>query len=147
MNWKKLAEALDNARHRVRLKRWDREHAWGRRAEDLAHRYLEREGFTVVSRNYRRRGGHGELDLVAWEGDVLVFVEVKARTSEQVNSAESAVDAHKREHLLLTASEYLRRARLPWEQARFDIVSVVAGDKPVIRHIRDAFQSRRLKPN
>ena len=147
MNWKRLAEVLDSARHRVRLRRWDREHAWGRRAEDLAHRYLERNGFVVVSRNYSRRGGGGELDLVAWEGETLVFVEVKARTGEQINSAESAVDAHKREHLLLTASEYLRRARIPWERARFDIVSVVAGDLPEIRHIRSAFQTRKTKPN
>jgi putative endonuclease len=137
-----LAEVLDNARHRVRLRRWDREHAWGRRAEDLAHRYLEREGLTVVSRNYARRGGRGELDLVAWEGDILVFVEVKARSTEQFHTAESAVDAEKRRHLVLTASEYLRRTRIPWEKARFDVVTVVAEGRPVIRHIRDAFRPR-----
>ncbi len=145
MNWRKLAEVLDSARHRVRLRRWDREHAWGRRAEDLAHRYLERNGFTVVSRNYARRGGGGELDLVAWEGEDLVFVEVKARSSEAFNSAESAVDNQKREHLLLTASEYLRRARIPWERARFDIITVVAGEKPVIKHLRDSIPRKRFR--
>ena len=143
MNWRRLAEVLDSARHHIRLRRWDREHALGRRAEDLAHRHLERNGFTVVSRNYARRGGRGELDLVAWDGDILVFVEVKARSTEEYHSAESAVDAGKREHLLLTASEYVRRSRVPWDRVRFDIVTVVAGERPVIRHIRDAFALRR----
>jgi len=125
------------------LRRWDREHAWGRRAEDLAHRYLEKSGFTVVSRNYARRGGRGELDLVAWDGDVIVFVEVKARSTEQYHSAESAVDRNKRDHLILTASEDVRRARIPWDRVRFDIVTVIAGDQPLLTHIRDAFATRR----
>jgi len=134
-----LAEILDNARHHVRLRRWEREHAWGRRAEDLAHRYLERHGMTIVARNYRRRAGGGELDLVAWDGPTIVFVEVKARSNELFRSAEANIGQEKQEHLILAASEYIRRAHLSWEQARFDIVTVVFEPRPVIRHIRDAF--------
>src|SRR5512138_3291483 len=137
MSWDRLAALLDNARHRIRLSRWDREQAWGRRAEDLAHRYLQGEGFKVVARNYRRRSGRGELDIVAWEGPALVFVEVKAR-GNGVIAPEVAVDRDKREHLILTAAEYLRRARVPWEAARFDVVSVVFEGKGSVRHIRDA---------
>jgi putative endonuclease len=125
------------------LKRWDREHAHGRRAEDLAHRFLEGRGFRVVSRNYRRQGGKGELDLVAWDGGTLVFIEVKARSSESFGTPESAVDAEKRRQLVLAAAEFARRARVALDQTRFDIVSVVLGRPPSIRHIRAAFGRRQ----
>lgn len=141
MSWQRLAALLDGTRHRIRLARWDREQAWGRRAEDLAHRYLQRQGFRIVARNYRRRSGGGELDLVTWDGPTLVFVEVKARGSSLI-APETAVDREKREHLVLTAAEYLRRARVPWEASRFDIVSVIFEGRPTIRHIRDAFTRR-----
>ena len=141
MSWQKLAAVLDITRHHIRLSRWDREQAWGRRAEDLAHRHLQRSGFRVVARNYRRRAGRGEIDIVSWDGPSLVFVEVKARGHGLV-PPELAVDREKREHIILTAAEYLRRVRMPWEAARFDIVSVVFEGKPVLRHIRDAFTRR-----
>jgi putative endonuclease len=141
MSWQKLAALLDDTRHRIRLSRWDREQAWGRRAEDITHRYLQQHGFKVVARNYRRRSGRGELDIVAWEGPALVFVEVKARGSNAF-APELAVDHDKREHLILTAAEYLRRARLTWDVARFDVVSVILEGKPSVRHIRDAFGRR-----
>jgi putative endonuclease len=138
VSWQRLAALLDETRHRIRLSRWEREQAWGRRAEDLVHRYLQRQGFRVVARNYRRRAGGGELDIVGWDGPTLVFVEVKARGNCLV-APEAAVDREKREHLVLTAAEYLRRARVPWEASRFDIVTVIFEGKPTIRHIRDAF--------
>ena len=141
MSWKKLAALLDSGRHRIRLRRWNREHAWGRRAEDLAHRHLEGKGYTVIARNYRRRAGGGELDIVAWDGPTLVFVEVKARGIGLV-PPEAAVDREKREHLLLTAAQELRRARVPWESARFDVVSIVFEDRPQVRHLVDAFGRR-----
>ena len=53
----------------------------GRMGEDLAHRYLRGRGCTVVARNYRPPSGHGEIDLVAWQGENLVFVEVKTGRS------------------------------------------------------------------
>jgi putative endonuclease len=139
MSWQKLAAVLDKTRHRVRLSRWDREQAWGRRAEDLAHRYLQQQGFRVIARNYRRRAGRGEIDIVAWDGPALVFIEVKGRGGVGIIPPERAVDGEKREHLLLTAAEFLRRARVPWEAARFDIVSVLLQGTPDIRHLRDVF--------
>jgi putative endonuclease len=141
MSWQKLAELLDGARHRIRLMRWDREQAWGRRAEDLAHRYLQRHGYKVVARNYRRRAGRGELDIVAWDGPSLVFVEVKARSNDLI-APELAVDREKQEHLLFTAAEFLRRARVPREAARFDVVSVIFDGRPTLRHMRDVFGRR-----
>ena len=62
----------------------------GGRGENLAYWYLRQAGYTVVARNWRARSGAGELDLVGWDGPTLVFVEVKARTSEATGPPESA---------------------------------------------------------
>src|SRR6266568_8811233 len=64
----------------------------GLRGEDLAHRYLRRNGFMVVARNWRPPQGGGEIDIVAWEGDWLVFVEVKTRAADSLNAPERAID-------------------------------------------------------
>jgi putative endonuclease len=111
----------------------------GRVGEDLAHRFLRRRGCTIVARNYHTRSGSGEIDLVAWQGPTLVFVEVKTRRSEEFGAPELAVDAEKRFHLRTAARDYARRAGVPWEQTRFDIVSVLL-EPPRMEWIRDAFQ-------
>ena len=64
----------------------------GRVGEDLAHRYLRAHGCTIVARNYRPRSGGGEIDLVAWHGGKLLFVEVKTRASEEFGTPDRAVD-------------------------------------------------------
>ena len=111
----------------------------GRIGEDMAHRFLRARGCTVVARNYRTLSGSGEIDLVAWDGGKLAFVEVKTRGSEEFGPPESAVDAEKRERLQRAARDYLRRADIPWRDARFDIVSIVLGKPPRIEWLRDAF--------
>lgn len=136
-----ILKALDWLRHRARLRQWDSGQAWGRRGEDLAHRYLRRHGFTVVDRNYRARTGSGELDLVAWDGPALVFIEVKSRASDEFGSPAQAVDSEKRRHLQRTAREYAHRAGVPWTTVRFDVVSVIFERRPRITHLRDAFRS------
>jgi len=112
----------------------------GRMGEDLAHRYLTRHGCRVVARNYRPRSGHGEIDLVVWEGATLVFVEVKSRASEDFGTPDSAVDQEKQEHLRRAARDYVRRTESTWEKTRFDIVSVVLVQPPRIVWLRDAFR-------
>ena len=95
----------------------------GSRGEEAAYFHLRKLGYVVVARNFRTPRCPGEIDLIAWDHDVLCFVEVKTRTSHDVKSAESAVDRHKRREIAQVAREYLRR--LPPEcQWRFDIVSV-----------------------
>jgi putative endonuclease len=114
----------------------------GRMGEDLAHRYLRRRGCTVVARNYRPRSGPGEIDLIAWHGQRLVFVEVKTRSSAEFGTPDRAVDADKRAALERAAHEYARRANVSWEKTRFDIVSVVL-ERPVrVDWMRDAFGHR-----
>jgi putative endonuclease len=112
----------------------------GRMGEDLAHRHLRRRGCTIVARNYRPRSGSGEIDLVAWHGETLVFVEVKTRISAEFGAPDRAVDADKRAHLRRAARDYARRAGVEWEKTRFDIVSIVLAKPPRIDWLRDAFR-------
>ena len=113
----------------------------GRAGEDLAHRYLRRRGCTIVARNYRPRSGMGEIDLVAWHGDTLAFVEVKTRASGEFGDPEAAVDAEKRTRLTRAARDYARRASIDWQHTRFDVVSIVLSSPPEIEWRRDAFGS------
>ena len=110
----------------------------GRIGEDLAHRYLRGRGCTVVARNYRPPAGHGEIDLVAWHREQLVFVEVKTRDTAEFGEPERAVDADKQLHLRRAARDYARRAGVEWQQVRFDVVSVVVSPRR-IEWRRDAF--------
>src|ERR1035441_4702910 len=128
-----LYHALD----RLRRRRYAEDH--GRIGEDMAHRYLRAHGCTVVARNYRTPSGDGELDLVVWDGATLAFVEVKARTGEEFGPPEGAVDAEKQQRVRTVARDYARRAEIPWEKTRFDIVSVVLGRTPQIEWLRGAF--------
>jgi putative endonuclease len=111
----------------------------GRLGEDLAHRHLRRYGCTVVARNYRVPSGKGEIDIVAWHGEKLVFVEVKTRASAEFGAPEVAVDLEKRGHVMRAARDYVRRADIPWERVRFDIVSIVLLPTPAIEWLQDAF--------
>jgi putative endonuclease len=111
----------------------------GRLGEDYAHRYLRGRGCTVVARNYRTRSGSGEIDIVAWDGATLAFVEVKTRATAEHGAPESAVDEGKQERLQLAARDYARRAGVAWEQTRFDILSIVLERPPRVEWLRDAF--------
>jgi putative endonuclease len=111
----------------------------GKVGEDLAYRQLRKLGYTVVARNYRPRVGRGEIDLIAWDGPQLVFVEVKARTREDFGSPESAVDSEKRRQIVRAAGDYLRRSGHPWACVRFDTVSVLLRDPPEVAVQKDVF--------
>ena len=122
------------------LRRLSRQEDHGRMGEDAAHRYLRRRGCTVVARNHRMRSGAGEIDLVAWHGRTLVFVEVKTRASEDYGAPESAVDARKRGNVRRASADYARRAGVDWDRTRFDIVSVVLAKPMRIEWMKDAFR-------
>ena len=128
-----LFRAADAVRHRLR----PADH--GRIGEDLAHRYLRRQGCTIVARRYRPPSGGGEIDLVAWQGETLVFVEVKARATAEYGTPDRAVDTEKERHLRRAGRDYARRAGVDWGRVRFDIVSVVLTDPPLIEWLPDAF--------
>ncbi len=113
--------------------------ALGHRGEDLAHRYLQRRGYTVVGRNYRATSGMAELDIIAWESGKLVFVEVKTRATADYGPPDRAISDEKRVRLFRGAREYARRAGVDWQNTRFDIVGVVLSDPPEFSHFHDVF--------
>jgi putative endonuclease len=95
----------------------------GRKGEESAYFYLRRLGYIVVARNFRSPHRRGEIDLIAWDKDILCFIEVKTRTSHNVKPAETAVNADKQRELNYMAREYLRHLP-PSCQWRFDVLSV-----------------------
>jgi putative endonuclease len=111
---------------------------WGeRQAEAL----LRRKGFRVLGRRVRV-GRRDEIDLLARDGDVLVFVEVKTRAREAYGRPASAVHAHKRRVLSRAAVRYIKTLGRRQVLFRFDVVEVVGapgGADPVLRHIANAF--------
>jgi putative endonuclease len=120
--------------------RWRLRRDLGRRGEDLAHGYLRRRKYVIVARNYRpSTGAPGEIDIIAREGDKLVFVEVKTRTNDAVAFPERAVDEDKRRYLIRTARDYARRANVDWNDVRFDVISISGIKRPSIQHMKDAF--------
>jgi len=96
----------------------------GRAGEDAAVQLLEAHGYRIVARNVRLPGG--EIDVIARDGDTIVFVEVKARASTSFGSAVRAVDARKRATLRACASDWLQIAA-PRASARFDVVTFDRG--------------------
>lgn len=128
-----LYRAADAVRHRFHPE----DH--GRLGEDLAQRYLQRRGCTVVARRYRLGAGGGEIDLVAWQGETLVFVEVKTRATAEFGMPDRAVDAEKEGYLRRAGRDYARRAGVDWSRVRFDIVSIVLTRPPLIEWYPDAF--------
>ncbi|MGA2848252.1 MAG: YraN family protein [Terracidiphilus sp.] len=110
--------------------------------EDAAFFYLRRKGYVVVARRWSSGNVPGDLDLIAWDGPMLCFVEVKTRTAHDLTPAEVAVDSHKRNTLRRLARQYVRQ--LPQETAppsRFDVMSVylVPGQKKEFQHFEGSF--------
>ncbi len=97
----------------------------GQAGEDAAYFHLRKLGYVMVARNWRVPQCKGELDLVAWDGEVLCFIEVKTRTARSVKPAEAAVDERKRRELAVMARNFMRRLRREKPpEYRFDVVSV-----------------------
>ncbi len=113
----------------------------GREGERLAARFLRREGMKILYRNFRAPGG-GEVDLVCRENMVLVFVEVKTRTSQAYGRPAEAVSKAKQRLIIRGAIEWLRLLGFPEIAFRFDIVEVtLARDRaPNINLIQGAFR-------
>ena len=148
--WQRLVQAASRAvlaRQKLAPKQ-----LLGRQGEEEAYWYLRDQGFVMVERNYRPEGLRAEIDLIGWERDVLVFVEVKTRRRTDVRVPEAAVDVEKERNVIAASREYRKRARLGTKPFRFDIVSVVAADGKgagatgpefELQHFRDAFRDHR----
>lgn len=109
--------------------------AAGAGQEERAARWLEEQGFQILERNFYCR--LGEIDLIAREGNCLVFLEVKYRKDRRAGYPAEAVDGRKQRKISRAAAYYCHRNRVPETQAcRFDVVSIL-GDQ--VELIRDAF--------
>ena len=120
---------------------WRRTIPFGRQSEIAGAAYLRSLGFRIVASQFKTRDG--EIDLIAWEGDTLVFVEVKALHSPA--PPEDAVGLAKQKRVQRAASAYLSRYRLRDASYRFDILAVnaIPGQAVQYRLIRDAFGRER----
>ncbi len=110
----------------------------GRRGERAAEKYLRRNGYRIVARNFRAAGA--EIDLVAMDGGVLVFVEVKTRRSRAAGAPEEAVDERKQKRMRRAAESFARRYRADDTEMRFDIIAIDASNERLeIELLRNAF--------
>ena len=128
-----------------RIKRWlgkseQPEHLRrGELGERAAKKHLKQQGLKFLTANFR--SARGEIDLIFRDDDCLVFVEVKARSSENWVRPAAAVDARKRRLLSQTALDYLRLLKNPPVKIRFDIVEVLLNNGEVreVRHLPNTF--------
>lgn len=111
----------------------------GQAGEKIAAEFVREQGYTVVTRNYRKR--FGEIDIIAEDAGTLVFIEVKTRRTSEFGSPLEAVDAHKQQRMARAAQDFLSSTGQHDRSARFDVVAVVLqrDSAPQIEHIRNAF--------
>ncbi|MFK7769481.1 MAG: YraN family protein [Mariniblastus sp.] len=113
----------------------------GQRGEREAERFLLRQGMVIIHRGFQDK--FGEIDLIVVDGETVVFVEVKTRTSDAKGTPAEAVDEEKQTHLTKTAIGFLKWNRLTECRARFDVISIMwptQSEEPKIVHIENAFE-------
>lgn len=113
----------------------------GDRGEDMAVKKLKKMGYKIVERNFSAKCG--EIDIIALDGEYIVFVEVRVRNNSSYGSGAETVDAYKQKKLIKTAMYYLKMNNALDVPARFDVVSISdsLGNKPVIEVIQNAFET------
>lgn len=112
----------------------------GRYGEELALREIERAGYRRVCSNFRCP--LGEIDLIAMDGEVLVFLEIKTRKGGSVSEAKEAVNYRKQRQITKAALAYMKENKCMEEKARFDVVAIGVGEKgPEIEIIKNAFDA------
>lgn len=107
----------------------------GQAAEDAALDYLQKQGLTLLHRNFRCKGG--EIDLILQQQDTLVFVEVRKRADTRFGGAAASITASKQKRLILAAQVFLQRYRIP-PACRFDVVAV---DGTSLNWIKNAIEA------
>ena len=124
----------------MNFSRGETSHVRGLAGERAAEEALAAAGLQVIARRFRCR--RGEIDLVAWDGPVLVFVEVKRRASVAHGTPAESVDARKRARVAGAAAVWLSRFPAPAPPCRFDVVEVRDAPRGFLatHHVRDAFR-------
>ncbi|ETR74133.1 MAG: endonuclease [Candidatus Magnetoglobus multicellularis str. Araruama] len=118
----------------------DKRHQLGKDSETLAVNYLLENGYTIIQRNFRTKGG--EIDIIARENNTLVFVEVKSRTSTRYGHALQSLTHRQKKRLTKTALMYLHQHQMKNQSARFDVVAIQKKQYTGtdIRLIKNAFE-------
>lgn len=114
----------------------------GQQGEKIAVRHLWKNGYRIIETNYKDE--HGEIDIIAEEGEVLAFIEVKTRTSTDFGQPEQAVDDEKQSHISRAAQNYCALKKVKNRQCRFDVVSILVDPettKQTIQLIKNAFST------
>ena len=106
----------------------------GRLAEDKAVDLLKKKGYRIIERNFRTKSG--EIDIIAEDGNTVVFVEVRFRKNKAFGTPEETIDQKKIKKIILTANRYISMKNLTGKDIRFDVIAV---DTEGIRHIIGAF--------
>ena len=110
----------------------------GKAGEEFAERYLKRQGYAIVERNYRCP--LGEIDLIALDRRAVVFVEVKTRRVDTSGAPLESVNGAKQRRLKRAALYYLSRHHLQDRDVQFDVVGIsLRSDPPAVSHVRHAF--------
>lgn len=111
----------------------------GKHGEDLATVFLKQKGFQIITRNYRQKTG--EVDIIAKDGDTLIFIEVKTRSSLLFGQPFEAVTKKKQTQLNRIALDYMTRNKINNQAARFDVISILIeqNKKPKIEHLQNCF--------
>ena len=107
----------------------------GRQGENVASEYLSKHNYKIVDRNFTCR--YGEIDVVAWDGESVIFVEVKARKDDKFGMPREAVTWRKQQTIVQCATYWLYKNKRTGVPVRFDVVEIL-GDK--VHHIKDAFR-------
>ena len=109
----------------------------GVKGEILACEYLQEKGYTILEINWRF--ARAEIDIIAKQNQIIVFVEVKTRSTDFFGFPETAVDAAKQKNMAMAAEEFLEQQNIETD-VRFDVISIVMKNNiPDIHHIEDAF--------
>lgn len=111
----------------------------GSYGEKLAVEFLESAGYEIIDKNYHF--GHGEIDIVAKEKDVIVFVEVKYRKNLEYGLPEYAITKGKQNQIKKIAEAYLSEHEIKDQDCRIDVIAILhlAGEKPQLNHYKNAF--------
>ncbi len=109
----------------------------GRTGEELVCDYLHSNGYNILDTNYKNK--IGEIDIIAMDRDILVFIEVKTRTSTLYGYAFEAVDIKKQRKIINTSMVYIKYKKLTNLQFRYDIIEVYLNKDIKINHLTNAF--------
>ena len=106
--------------------------------EKIAEKYLKSKGYVILERNYKT--DVGEVDIIANDGNYLVFIEVKARRTDEFGLPAEAVDERKQRKISMVAAQYIKRNMYFNSACRFDVIEIYLGTRE-INHIENAFDS------